>query len=200
MGRARRRKKLFVTGLALSLGKKRPSIISRPLRRTAYLPSADLMLKPSLGLAVALTLSLAAAVDAVRGELAEPLEHAELLVELIHPGLERRLHAVGARLLLRHNLWRNRHTSRYQNDSTDQSPDRAHANSPEFVLADVRWSGRSSTGCHAAHARCRTGGLLARSSCTTHHAPPARSLRSGWSAGSSWRPGGRTLGRGSGSW
>ena len=52
---------MLVAGTALSERKNRPSVCTRPLSRTANLPSADLMLKPSLLLAVAETLSLAAA-------------------------------------------------------------------------------------------------------------------------------------------
>jgi len=61
IGRARRRKKVLVTGTALSERKNRPSVCTTPLNRTAYFPSADLMVKPSFAPAVADTLSLDAA-------------------------------------------------------------------------------------------------------------------------------------------
>src|SRR4051812_28982544 len=82
--------------------------------------------------------------DAVGLELAQPLEHKNLLLELVHPGGQR--HAVrGGPLLLRHDPRSDRSRPRDDDEPTDPMPDRAHAMfscTPQQVI-DVRWSGRS---------------------------------------------------------
>src|SRR5918994_636961 len=60
IGRARRMSRLSTVGTVSLVGKNRPSLWIYPRNLREYFPSADLMLKPSLALAVADWRSLAA--------------------------------------------------------------------------------------------------------------------------------------------